>query len=327
MVTLDYSRGHGHARRDRVIAAFEVGCLAARALRPGLRGRLRAVFERSFYIHLAGQEICLGPPGLGAGPLNLRCQVARPDWPAWGLREDAAVLIGAREICIPPHLRFALAGAAVWRPPAPGAWTAASLGAGLRALDARLPERVPAQGLGVLVPARDTPVDAVAAAARGPVAALTRFLHGTFAADDDQAYSAVPDLRALIGLGPGLTPSGDDLLGGALVALHLLGRTDLRDALWNSLRAYAEPECNAITRAHLGAAAQGLGSAGLHAVLNDLLTGTTEALPRRLAAIEAIGHTSGWDALAGAVLVLRARLEAAQPSATSGPTRMAGPPR
>ncbi len=112
-----------------------------------------------------------------------------------------------------------------------------------------------------------------------------------------------------------------------MVALHLLGRTSLRDALWKSLRAYADAESNAITRAHLGAAAQGLGGAALHAVLNDLLTGTTEALPRRLAAIEAIGHTSGWDALAGAVLVLRARLEAAQPSATNWRTRIAGSPR
>lgn len=309
--------------------AFEIGCLAGRALRPGLRGRLSAVFERSVYIHLAGQEICIGPPGLGAGPLNLRCQVARPDWPAWGLREGAAVFIGAREICVPPNLSIALADAAVWRPPAPGAWSLSSLGTGLVALDALLPERVPAQGLGVLAlaPARGTPLDAVAAAARGPVAALMRSLRRALARDPGLSTPSVPDLQALIGLGPGLTPSGDDLLGGALVALHLLGRVDLRDALWKSLRAYAEAECNAITRAHLGAAAQGLGGAALHAVLNDLLTGTTVALPRRLAAIEAIGHTSGWDALAGAVLVLRARLEAAQPSATNRRTRIAGSPR
>ncbi len=99
-------------------------------------------------------------------------------------------------------------------------------------------------------------------------------------------------------------------LGGALVALNLLGRIDLRDALWHGMPGHGmrEPalaDANAISRAHLTAAAQGLGSAALHAVLNDILTGTTAALPRRLAAVEAIGHTSGWDALAGAVLVLR----------------------
>jgi hypothetical protein len=303
------------------IVAFEIGCLAARALCPGLRGRLSAVFERSFYIRLAGQEICIGPPGLGAGPLNLRCQVADPDWPARGLRAGAAALVGAREIRVPPNLSIALGDAAVWRPPAPGAWSVASLGAGLKALDARLPGHVPAQGLGALAlaPAPGTPSDAVAAAARGPVAALTRFLRCAFAAEDGRAHPTVPDLGALIGLGPGLTPAGDDLIGGALVALHGLGRTDLRAALWHSLRARAEAESHAITRAHLGAAAQGLGGAALHALLNDLLSGTTAALPRRLAAIAAIGHSSGWDALAGAVLVLRARLAAARPSAGVSP--------
>ena len=128
------------------------------------------------------------------------------------------------------------------------------------------------------------------------------------AADSASPAGGAPPGEAadLIGLGPGLTPSGDDLLGGALVALHLLGRIDLRDALWQKVREPALADANAISRAHLTAAAQGLGGAALHAVLNDVLTGTTAALPRRLAAVEAIGHTSGWDALAGAVLVLRA---------------------
>ncbi len=298
----------------RALAAFEIGCLARNALRPGLRGTVSAVFERSFYIHVAGQEVCLGPPGLGAGPLNLRCHVERPDWRAWGLREGAAVLPAPRAIRVPPHLSVSLSEATVWRPKAPGPWSAASLAAGLRALDALLPGRVPAEGLGVLALPRDPGArrPAVAAAAHGPAAALTRYLRRALARPLGAPTPTVPDLRALIGLGPGLTPSGDDLLGGALVALGLLGRIDLRDALWFGIRGHGirEPafvDANAISRAHLTAAAQGLGGAALHAVLNDILTGTTAALPRRLAAVEAIGHTSGWDALAGAVLVLRAR--------------------
>ncbi|MCH6588451.1 MAG: hypothetical protein IH805_09090, partial [Proteobacteria bacterium] len=100
----------------RALAAFEIGCLARRALRPGLRGTVSAVFERSFYIHVAGQEVCLGPPGLGAGPLNLRCHVERPDWRAWGLREGAAVLPAPRAIRVPPNLSVSLSEATVWRP-------------------------------------------------------------------------------------------------------------------------------------------------------------------------------------------------------------------
>ncbi len=306
----------------RALAAFEIGCLARNALRPGLRGpslrgsslrgTVSAVFERSFYIHVAGQEVCLGPPGLGAGPLNLRCRVERLDWRAWGLREGAAVLLAPRALRFPPNLSVSLREATVWQPKAPGPWSAASLTAGLHALEALLPGRVPADGLGNLVLPRDPGArrPAVAAAASGPAAALARYLRRALARPLGAPTPTVPDLHALIGLGPGLTPSGDDLLGGALIALTLLGRIDLRDTLWHGMRGHGmrEPalaDANAISHAHLRAAARGLGGAALHAVLNDILTGTTEALPRRLAAVAAIGHTSGWDALAGAVLVLR----------------------
>ncbi len=293
----------------RALAAFEIGCLARRALRPGLRGTVSAVFERSFYIRVAGQEICLGPPALGAGSLNLRCHVERTDWRAWGLREGAAVLPAPRAVRVPPNLSVSLCEATVWRPKAPGSWSGASLAAGLHALDALLPGRVPAEGLGVLALPRDPGArrPAVAAAARGPAAALARYLRRALARPLGAPTPTAPDLRALIGLGPGLTPSGDDLLGGALVALDLLGRIDLRDALWHAMQEPARADANAISLAHLTAAAQGLGGAALHAVLNDIMTGTTAALPRRLAAVEAIGHTSGWDALAGAVIALRAR--------------------
>jgi hypothetical protein len=89
------------------------------------------------------------------------------------------------------------------------------------------------------------------------------------------------------------------------VALQLLDRPDLAEALWNGMRGALETGTNAISRAHLAAAARGLGGAAVHGILNDLLTGKSDALAARLAAIDRIGHTSGWDALAGAVVALR----------------------
>ena len=61
--------------------------------------------------------------------------------------------------------------------------------------------------------------------------------------------------------------------------------------------------------AHLSAAAAGRGSAALHAALNALVTGRADDLPAELERIEEIGHTSGWDALAGAVTALRSVTE------------------
>ena len=294
---------------SRTLVAFEIGCLARQALRPGQRGRVGAIFARSFYASLAGTEVCVGPPGLGAGPLNLRCRSVPRDWRAAGLREGSAVLVGPRELRLPPHVAVAVAEAAVWTPPPPGPWSAASLGAGLSALDALLPARLPEQGLGFLAlpPRADAAArSAVAAAARDPAEALSAFLRSAIAESGDRATPPAPELSALVGLGPGLTPSGDDLLGGVLVALHLLGRPDPAAALWHGISGAIETGTNAISRAHLAAAARGFGGAALHAILNDLLTGETAALPARLATIDGIGHCSGWDALAGATLVLRA---------------------
>jgi hypothetical protein len=293
----------------RPLAAFEVGCLARQALQPGQRGRVGAIFEHSFYVSLARTAVCVGPAALGAGPLNLRCRRNPRGWRAAELREGMAVLVGPHELRLPPHLAISVAEAAVWTPEPPGHWSAASLGAGLAVLDGLLPERVPKQGLGFLAlpwHADEAAQSAVAAAACGPAKALSAFLHRAMARNGDQTSPPVHALHALIGLGPGLTPSGDDLLGGALVALHLLDRPDLAETLWHEISGALETGTNAISRAHLAAAARGLGGATLHAILNDLLTGKRDVLAARLAAVDRIGHTSGWDALAGATIALRA---------------------
>jgi Protein of unknown function (DUF2877) len=106
----------------------------------------------------------------------------------------------------------------------------------------------------------------------------------------------------LLGLGPGLTPSGDDVLGGVMLALTAIDQTGLRDQLWDALRPELEMLTNEISAMHLAVAADGLGGEVCHAALNALLTGV---LPD-LEAIHAIGHTSGWDTLAGMVITLRA---------------------
>jgi len=60
-----------------------------------------------------------------------------------------------------------------------------------------------------------------------------------------------------------------------------------------------------ISRAHLACAAEGECGETVHEAILALLEGGLPDLDR----IDAIGHTSGWDALAGAVLALRALQE------------------
>ena len=110
------------------------------------------------------------------------------------------------------------------------------------------------------------------------------------------AGSGKPD-NSLIGLGPGLTPAGDDFVGGAMIALRAFGRHALADRVAAWALPLAEKNTSRISRAHLHCAAAGEG----HEALHDLLCSFEKKHLERLARV---GHTSGLDAAAGALLAL-----------------------
>jgi hypothetical protein len=226
---------------------------------PQGEGGVAAIFRRSFYMSIAKTYVCVGDPSIGRGPLNALVEDFR--MPAPG--ERVSVSIGE-----------------TWTPPAQPAHAQLDL----RALRDAARGRVPAEGLGCLV------IDAhnsFSGHAQPALEALERWLVGN-------AMEA--EAEKLIGLGPGLTPSGDDYLGGMLLALQRLERAPQARSLWRWL----EPRLvrtSGISAAHLAAAAEGEGHEALHAILAGELA---------LEMLDAIGDTSGWDSLAGMVAVLRA---------------------
>jgi Protein of unknown function (DUF2877) len=287
----------------RQAVAAGIGPIAIRALRPGARGSVRAVFERCFYVELESGWACIGPEDLGAGPLNLVC--AR--WPAGPLRAhvccgdvaeiDAGMLLAG-------HLAIALGEAAPWLPERVGHWDKASLSRGLAATDEALRALAPRDGLALLSGEDGSFRPALLSSREDPLAHLEQLLAEQRAVEPPPID--VARIAPLLGLGPGLTPSGDDYLGGLLVALSLVGRSAVRDHLWQALHPLTIGRTTAISRAHLAAAAEGLGSAALHHALGAILSGATEKIAAACAGLAKVGHTSGWDALAGALSVLRA---------------------
>lgn len=245
-----------------------IGRYAQQAAASG-EGEVRAAFRRSFYLWFPGNRYaCVGDTSLGCGPLN-------------------ALVADFRMPSLGERVALDAAGARLWTP-APLSQGAAP---NLRALQAAARGRAPREGLGCLV------VDAhnsLSGHAQPALDAIERWLVGN-ALDDDA--------QALIGLGPGLTPSGDDYLGGVLIALHQLDREKQARGLWRWL----EPRLartSAISGAHLAAAAAGEGHEALHACLQALFSAVTD-WPRVLAELTNVGHTSGWDSLAGLVAVAK----------------------
>ena len=288
------------------------GRLALDILRSNKSGRVAALFEHSFYIAFDQDWICLGGNDLSMGPLNLRA--ATPSgmiWEASGLQIADPVTSSEDCLAVGDTCVFATTDSVPWDPSAPGPWSAQTLANGLDAL-ARLGGPDTGMGLGDFVTADPVvhPSNSIDETVRHPIAALCRAVESAFTGEpaDQQEFDAA--VIALLGLGPGLTPSGDDFLGGMLIALNTLPAPALRKRLFAFIERHAPQRTNAISLAHLRAAGAGAGHQALHRILNNLLAGQTEVLPDQVIAIDKIGHSSGWDALAGICVTLRAYLSA-----------------
>jgi len=276
----------------------EVGLLADRALRDGAAGQIVAVFERSFYAVIDGIWVCVGQTGIGSGPLHVLGDFR---WPRLVVGDPVRVADSMLWIAGVPLAN--LASRTIWAPRVVPHWSMGSLQRGLDVVDVVWSGELTSEGLAVVGSGR-VPSDASALvrAAMPGLAALERILSGS----DHDADSGA-GLAGLIGLGPGLTPSGDDLIGGALIALAALGRIECRDALWEQCRALLDGT-NDISRIHLRAAALGYGAAALHDAIHATMSGEGAGFRRALTALSAIGHTSGLDAFAGSLIVLRDEL-------------------
>ncbi len=289
------------------------GYVAQRLLRDGAAGRTVAVFNSSFYIEAAGEIACIGTADLGLSPLNLVTAAPKDmDWPASGVRVDTPWKVSVDTVYVGGRFAFPAATAVVWTPPEiPEGWRVADLRRGLQAVRDRATGRIPEDGLGYLISGgNDTqPGQPIRKIAEAPVSRSRRWLVA------DMRNPLIPnaeDLRwvsGLIGLGPGLTPSGDDFLGGMMIALHCLGHERSLHRLWTAIRGTAVRAGNPISLAHLSAASEGVGNSAVHAIQTAVLTGEAMAVGERLDAVDRIGHTSGWDALAGIVATLEAWLE------------------
>lgn len=282
-------------------AIREMGLLAEKALRSDSEGRVVAVFESSFYAVLGGQWICVGLPHLGSGPLHVLCERRPLCWPAI----DAAVSVNRSTLCIDNRPLATFGDASIWRPVSAVCWTLAGLQRGLGAVDQSFLVGVAEEGLASAGCAQRheklTPLVAVAAPG---IAALDRVI--TNALDGRAPLPAESaELVTLIGLGPGLTPSGDDLLGGALIALAALDLPKVRDLLWSAVREHLD-RTNDISATHLRTAALGYGAAAMHAAIHTTISGDINRVAPALAAVSAIGHSSGRDGFAGALIALRA---------------------
>lgn len=261
-----------------------------------IRGSVQACFREAAHIQLEDGRLLTLLSGTAQQGMRM-VNIAAPDW-----KTMRALLKAGDEVSLDRqalrHSAFSLRvdTAPVWRSPAAQALLAGASNESLRSTLADAQTWLAQQWL-----AGPCGGDALWQHAY----ALFDTVAAALSAADPALESAV---RATIGSGPGLTPSGDDMLAGLLIGLYAGGDRDRAASVYRHVRRYAN-DTSLASRDTLEQAGRGWLNARLADVLAAAGKANRQALQRALAAQSRIGHYSGHDTLIG----LFAGIEAALP--------------
>ncbi|WP_284454613.1 DUF2877 domain-containing protein [Actinomadura madurae] len=289
---------------------------ASLALRPLLdpprrAARVIAVFPAALYLEMRGgpepRVLAVVTSDAGRLPNAVVIVATRRDHPFRSVREGGDAFVGdGRVEADGLNVRIRR----WWDPsPALGAMQPAALARGVRALEGELAAAGALTAAGTAgggLAGHPDPAALAEACAAGDLA------------------GAVEAAERIVGLGPGLTPSGDDILCGLLVALRLVGEAvrhggtavRLADWLGAAVTADAGTRTTALAATLLHCAAGGHAGAEVTAVLRCVAGHEpASAAVRRLLAV---GHTSGADLAHGVLTGCRAVLALTAPAARRG---------
>lgn len=274
------------------------------------RGIVLAVFDRSLYLDFEGQIVALASSELSRGPIviTLRHPAVLPD-----VHTGAPVRLHAGRLHV-GAVEVDLRGATVWdptlrpaRPPMRSRDEATAVrSAARRVMIGELLATAPDESLaGLLEPPGDGsgPSSPLLASLSKGLDAIDTWLSGHL---DPASISAIV-AREIAGRGPGLTPSGDDLLVGIMLGTSVLPSVagvrrvqHVRDVLASA----AMPRTTRISGAYLDAARHGWASEPWHTLVRAL-PGPPEPIRCAVRRLLQIGETSGADTLTGFCWVWR----------------------
>jgi hypothetical protein len=289
---------------DRLNVVSGDAALLDRLRAAPLRGRVHSVFAH--VVNVAphdGGLLTLAARTLDDAPATLVIDAVRMD--ALGLAPGDIVASTPEGLQLGMRARVDCAGARRWHPDLPA----------FPADPARLRSNLATLAAGeacahrVAAHASDASGASLARAATLRLAAEVEGLRRALLERD--ATDAMRHARELLGLGPGLTPSGDDVLAGLLAVLALRGNpcAPLRP-LAVQIAAEARQRTNAISAAMLEAAARGAVRDSLQRLLHAMVSGDAATVRAAAARVLAIGASSGRDLLSGIVTGFECALEA-----------------
>ncbi len=285
------------------------GAFAREFLDAPVEAGIIGVFRRSLYVENAsGRLACVGEGGIGPGPLNALCEFPDDVDFTQYLEPGSPAEVRDGWMRLGPRMRVDVSRPMAWEPePIPVGWDLAFFLENLPFLAQWIAGTGPREGLAPLIAqvvsgGEIASEDAFQKISREGIADFAHWLSDSLNGEGNHEIPAAA--RRLVGLGHGLTPSGDDFWCGAMLALRALGFTDILERVSGAVLKQAGERTNKISRAHLECAAAGQGAQALHETISAVGVRDEARLRSALRALDGIGHTSGRDSLAGVVRVM-----------------------
>ncbi len=280
-------------------AILQAGTFARRALSTHRTARVQGSTSRGIFLLFPDRKVVFlsNQPFGGPLTLNLANQVLPQTFP---VKTGETAHITETEIGLPEAgLCFDLRSAQTWQAPPPpplsANWRDALDSLAQQAFAAR-----PADGWAPLLPRLlgwGEPIATLPGELETP---LVRLLASRDALRAGDEHSLIEQLQGLIGLGRGLTPSGDDCLAGLLLMRCRSGGAQPgANPLTEALIQVAYERTTAISANILEAAAAGQADERLLEACDAVLAGQEERLPQALSALLDYGSSSGLDVLVG----------------------------
>lgn len=294
------------------LSITSVGMVAEQQLNGVRQAQVLAAFERSFYVKTETGLFCVGLPEIGCGPLNALLASEQQSLPV-NIVSGELLLISNQKIFLADGHEIDASQASVYHGENFFATPSADILIQNRR-DIKTLQGMPEEGFFWLLDkhklcAKESAVQtALRSSCTASLSGLLDCLQTGFAdvsVASDKYYDASAAL-GLVGAGPGLTPAGDDVIAGVMLALARFQRTDLVNSIWHAIAPDLPSLTNSISAAHLEQAAKGYCGKAMNDLMSEIFLAQKIEVDTLGAVLNGMGCTSGWDTLAGVAMVIDA---------------------
>lgn len=295
------------------VKAISIGHTALNILKEGAVGEVHSIFERAFNVLIWGELVGIARGDVPKGPFNIIIDIGSSTSMQSLVRKGMSVSVAGGSLVIGGELTISLKGAGIWGP---------RRGV-TKALDVKLVRRNLSLarelaggrkgGLGQLVPHVESTVSGAPfddpqlnQVSRAALPHITALVSAVRSRDLGLVKQSA---KNLVGLGPGLSPSADDMLAGFMAGLRwtinsFRGDVARVDEVNRTIVAHAVKDTTLLSQQLLKHAARGEVNEAVGSLLEAILAGESGDVKVAIEKVLAMGESSGVDTSVGISLGL-----------------------